>query len=100
MSRRIRIHGVWRNSKYWRDAFHAQVTEEAKSMTRADFMEREMVMFKKVVYITNLMMAFHVPKSKVVGVIEDILKMRLFSDDFEPLVKELIPTVNASPLPD
>ena len=32
-------------------------------------------MFKKVVYITNLMMAFHVPKTKTVGVINEILKV-------------------------
>jgi len=94
MSQRVRTHPLWRNPRYWLHAFHAQITEEARTLSAGVFKkQREQVMFVKIIYIVELMQDrnFNVPKEKVIRFIKDILNMRLFGEEMRPLVEELIP---------
>jgi len=97
--RRSRLHSVWHHREYWTQLFHSEVAEDAKKMKAAEFKEqKDMIMFRRTSFVVQLMLSFHVQKSKVIAFVTHILEMRLFAEDFEPLVQDLIPMVEEASL--
>jgi hypothetical protein len=104
LSQRICVHSVWRNPKFWEQAFRLEVREafseieadaRAKGMSGDDIMEQKnFAMFKHFSYIVELMLQFCVPPSKVIRFANK--QIPIFNEDFQTLVRQaIIPSIEA-----